>query len=537
MLFNQKKERKNFLDRIKSGKKSLDFEYEQKKKLENSFKEEINFLKEKLQDAKESEERFISSISHEIRTPLTSIIGYSDLLLSSKIGYQEKDYVKHIEYSSNLLLSLVNDVLDVTRAENSTLEFDVSTVSINKLMSECMEVVKPNVENGVECEVILPSQNLEVLGDYVRLKQIFVNILRNSSKFTQSGFIRFFIKETHEQENELNIIFSIEDSGIGIDYDDQGTLFQPFKKGLNKEFNSSGLGMFVTKTLVELMGGTIIFKTSKQEGTTFLITLSLKKSLRGESKEIGIYNKSYEGIKILLVEDIDINRSMFKRMFENYFNADVSEATNGKEAIEEIKESSFDIVFMDLQMPVLDGLEATKEIRKFNQKVPILALTANITTIDKQLSFQVGMNGFIKKPLELDEVLKHFDRLNLKFTVKEASTYQKDKESKELKSFKEKAYARLRSVHKDEEIADELFLVAKTSIEDYLEKSMKFLQEQDIEQILKTLHTLKGIFWTYGLKEEGDLIASEEKRLKDYKKISSSLKESLINLREFVTHT
>ncbi len=532
MLITKTKESRDLKNRLTRAKKSIDFEYENRMELEKNYELTQKKLQKELQLAKESEDRFISSISHEIRTPLSSIIGFSSLLLDSKISKTEKEYVKNIEYSANILLSLVNDVLDVNRFENQGIELDLGNVNIHNVIYECIETTSPLIEKGVECVANLPKEDLFVLADYVRLKQIFINLLRNAAKLTKSGFIKISIEDVQESADDILVAFSVEDSGFGID-DSDNKLFSPFRDGNKKVFNSTGLGLYITKNLVEIMGGKISYESAKGVGTTFQVTLSFKKSLSNEL-HVGAFEKNYDGITILLVEDIDINRSMYKKIFENNFNAVVTEACHGQEALEVLKGENFDVVFMDIEMPVLNGLEATKKIREFNKKIPILALTANITDIDKQLSYQVGMNGFIKKPLDLQDLLKIFDRLNIDFVQKKVQKETVFSEA-QTKSFKSKAYNRLMEVHKDESIASELFLIAKNSIANYLQNAVAYLEEQNIEKLLKTMHTLKGVFWTYGLKEEGDLISSEEKVLKRERKPSNTLEKNLLDLSEFVS--
>lgn len=352
---------------------------------------------------------FLANMSHEIRTPLNGIIGNSELLLNLDKEDNPEDYIKTIAHSGQLLLSLVNNILDLSKLEANRLELSRVPFNLRELINQVEGVfVALAQEKAIYIDFLVDqSVPLNLIGDPSQVKQVLVNLIGNAVKFTKKGGVSISVVCTMV-DDDVDLFFKVNDTGIGISSESQKHIFDRFyqvNQDLSREFQGTGLGLIIAKNLVELMGGSISLESYLGKGSCFSFNMKLKK---GEDKIVSLI-KEYEGdlpdLKILIAEDNEINQMLLKKQLSN-FKYDVDIASNGLEAIAMLKRQSYDLILMDVQMPELDGVSATKIIRgdqELHQPI-IIALTANAMKDDKDKCMAVGMNDYLSKPISVDDL-------------------------------------------------------------------------------------------------------------------------------------
>jgi PAS domain S-box-containing protein len=363
------------------------------------------------QDAARAKELFLANMSHEIRTPLNGIIGMIRELNKGEVLQSQKGYINSAIKASRHLLSVVNNILDITKIETG--EFNLTEVhfKMKNLLQDLMVILEPNA-NAKNIQLHLSSNtqiNNIYFGDEARIRQILINLVGNAIKFTDQGSVN--INCNTDVNNPEHIIFSIKDTGIGMDDSYVKNAFQKFQQedsSISRKFGGTGLGLYITKELVDLMKGKISINSIKGKGTE--INVELKLPIGNEnlikSKNITKEDSSIRPCNVLLVEDNEMNRLVASFALQNK-NIQVTEAQNGKEAVELVKNESFDLILMDLQMPIMNGIEATKIIRQELMKTtPIIALTANAFKSDLEMILDIGMNDYLTKPFEEYDLLQ-----------------------------------------------------------------------------------------------------------------------------------
>ena len=385
----------------------------------------------------EAKEMFLANISHEFRTPLNAIQGMGELLERTDLTMQQKKYIKAIQTSSNNLTVIVNDILNVAKITSGHLQVEKIGFNLEELIENTIESLYPIARSkGLVLNFDVDKSIAPVLiGDPVRLSQIFVNLLNNAIKFTLEGqvVLRAYIKGNSQDYNE--VFFEIIDTGIGIDESKIDKIFDDFVQedgSISRRFGGTGLGLSIVKKLVDKAGGTISVKSKKGEGTTFSFVLKFD---IGKEEDLPQNDYSTEPIKelenlnVLLAEDNELNQMRAAHLLE-YLNMNVVIANNGIEAVDKIQEQKIDLILMDMQMPEMDGLEATKIIReKHDKNVPIIALTANSVEGDKQKCRDAGMNDFLSKPFKGAELIRIIKKLIAK---KEEKIVEKKEEPKKI---------------------------------------------------------------------------------------------------------
>ena len=355
---------------------------------------------------------FLANISHEIRTPMNGVIGMAELLACTPLTAEQRKHLKAIQVSGRSLLTLLNDVLDFSRLESKRLTVEHSPFVPRDVVDDCIEIMAPlAAANGLGLSASIAGDVVDaVLGDQYRTRQVLLNLLSNAIKFTPSGEVRVSLSSRPVGEDRIEVRFSVTDTGPGIGSDDLGRLFVAFQQldgSSTRPHGGAGLGLAISKRLTELMGGTISVETVPGQGSTFHFTIvgeptalpSLHLLERGPTRPV-----VQSPLRILLAEDDAVNRVVLIGMLQHLgYQADA--VTNGIEALQALDRQAYDVVLMDVQMPGVDGLEATRRIRSSGRNQPyIIALTAHALAGDRERCLAAGMNAYLTKPLGLTDI-------------------------------------------------------------------------------------------------------------------------------------
>lgn len=596
-------------------------------------------VNKELEDSLDNEKRFIASVSHELRTPLTAILGYSELLDDTALNNKQKRYLDNIVQSSDHLLALISDLLDVAKLEDNRIELSPKEFDLDDMLNECANLIKSKINPDVEFVTDIPLLDYPIISDDKRLKQILINLLSNAAKFTKKGSVRFYVKEIQELENrQLKVVINVDDTGDGIPEEIAQTLFDPFQS--TDKTQGTGLGLYISQQLARLMDGEISVESKKGVGSSFSVTIIVERSdkkeigkeLRGASlmmfaqkddfmdkiskefmglgvnfqnysiensdktsalvqmivsgrfydiavfdmdifknhtshiagtlrainpdvKLIGLVGEDsdkhftefdkviykpiayqrfvkemetiysseffgevketdYSDLNILIVEDVELNREYEKEMLNNFFAISCDTAVNGQEAVSKAKTNQYDAILMDMRMPVMDGLDATRAIRAFDKATPIICMSANVYKEDKIAAQESGMNDFIEKPLsKLDIENKLIKLINNEFnetketqneTTKEINTKITGEEMKKM------AFDHLQN-NFNAETSNKLFLKALESIGEYVKRIETNFSSKDTPALIEDFHILKGVCSNIGLKEIADDAGSLQK--------------------------
>ena len=359
------------------------------------------------ENAVKAKQQFLSNMSHEIRTPMNAIIGFTKVLLKTELSAKQKEYLTSIKLSGDSLIVLINDILDLAKVDAGKMTFEQIPFKLSLSISAMLHLFETKIqEKNLRLVKEYDDKIPEVLvGDPVRLHQIILNLISNAVKFTSKGEITVCIKLLNENEEKVTIQFSVSDTGIGIAEDKIKKIFENFQQassGTSRLYGGTGLGLAIVKQLVEPQGGSISVESKINEGSTFSFILPFQKTKEDAETELGLVELDTEitNIKVLVVEDIALNQLLMRTLLDDFgFECDI--ASNGKLAIEKLRSKSYDIILMDLQMPEMNGFEATEYIRyTMNSVIPIIALTADVTTVDLAKCKAVGMNDYIAKPVD-----------------------------------------------------------------------------------------------------------------------------------------
>jgi PAS domain S-box-containing protein len=359
------------------------------------------------EDAVQAKQQFLSNMSHEIRTPMNAIIGFTKVVLKTELSLKQQEYLMAIKTSGDALIVLINDILDLAKVDAGKMDFEQTPFKLAMTLSAMLHLFEPKIqEKNLSLAKDYDKRIPEVLiGDPVRLHQIILNLVSNAVKFTSEGEILVSAQVLSENEAGVTIEFSIRDTGIGIEEGKLKNIFENFQQATSatsRLFGGTGLGLAIAKQLVEAQGGTIQVKSKPNEGTTFSFTLNFLKTNAKAEIETVLSGLDPEIInaKILVVEDIALNQLLMRTLLEDFgFECDI--VANGKLAIEKLQAEFYDIILMDLQMPEMNGFEATEFIRNtMHSSIPIIALTADVTTSDMTRCKAVGMDDYISKPVD-----------------------------------------------------------------------------------------------------------------------------------------
>ena len=357
---------------------------------------ELTTARDRAEESNRLKSAFLANMSHEIRTPLNAIVGFSGILASTDEEEEKQEYVSIIENNNTLLLQLISDILDLSKIEAGTLEFQYSNIDLNKMLNELTSSLQLKIKSEkVQLTCHLAEKNCFIHTEKNRLSQLLINLISNAIKFTTEGYIRFGYELRGKE-----IYFYVSDTGCGSPKDKQKSIFGRFVK-LNSFEQGTGLGLSICQTLVEHMGGTIGVDSEEGKGSTFWFTLPYKAAIAVEEsikkEEIQPISIEKNKFTILIAEDNESNYKLFASILKGEYQ--LIHAWDGQEAVEMFKQYNPQIILMDINMPVMDGYEATKEIRKYSAKVPIIAITAFAYASDEQRVMESGFDGYMPKPI------------------------------------------------------------------------------------------------------------------------------------------
>ena len=383
--------------------------------------EQLRKAKEIAEQSAKMKEQFLANISHEMRTPMNAILGMSNLMLQTPLDKEQDSYMNSVKQSSKNLLGIINDILEISSIENGKIDFEAKPFNLHVVVEELIKMFSYKAkQQGLQLYVDI-DKNVEkqFIGDGLRLNQVLMNLIGNAIKFTEKGFVKISVRKLGENDSNAKIQFEVEDTGIGIPADKLESVFETFvriKHKTNKLYQGTGLGLAISKQLVELQGGSIHAASQEDKGSVFTAVLDFTKAEQYQETN-NISNKHREKVtlrtnkqvNILLVEDHKLNQIVARRTLEKEFeNVVVSIADNGQIAIDMFNEKNYDLILMDIQMPVMNGYEATEYIRtKFaepKRSIPIFAMTAHAHMAKDQKFKEYGMDDCVLKPFEPEDL-------------------------------------------------------------------------------------------------------------------------------------
>ena len=387
---------------------------------------ELEAQKERAEYSERVKEQFLANMSHEIRTPMNAILGVTRLLLEKEPRTDQLKYLNAIKHASDNLLVIINDILDLSKIEAGKINFERIGFNLRDEILSVIDTIKVNADDknltlNYEIDDAVPKI---ISGDPYRLSQILLNLVGNAIKFTEKGGVTIKVASVMNDGNNMELLFSVTDTGIGIAKDKLDYIFDMFTQetsSTTRKFGGSGLGLAICKKLVELQGGSIHVESEPGKGSVFSFRIKYKIEKNQHITETAnadkpIIKNNLKGIRILLAEDNEFNQMVAVDTLESAIeDVKVDIAKNGKEAVDMIQINNYDIVLMDIQMPEMDGHEATKMIRSSHDNkinaIPIIAMTASVIKAEVDKCFESGMNEFVGKPFSVDELMEKISKM------------------------------------------------------------------------------------------------------------------------------
>lgn len=478
--------------------------------VDDALKEQMD-INAKLKKALNTQKIFVSSISHDIRTPLNSIIGFLELLECTDLDSEQQGYVQKSLVSSKHLLRLISDVLDVSKIDANQMEFFEAPFDYGALLEEIKNIVSSRCDDRVKLEFEDPEIDRQLIGDADRIKQILINLLSNALKFTKEGFVKLSTTVKHRQKHSIELEICVEDSGIGIDKSKLTEIFKPFyqtKESGSKNFNGTGLGLYICKNICEMMKGSIRCESRLGHGSKFVVCLPLKLGKKIDKNQGRLELKydfqttAFRDLKLLIAEDVAYNAELMTAMLDKKFGIrNIRFAKDGLEAIEMVRNGDFEMVFMDIQMPRLDGFGAIRLIREFDKTTPIVVMSANAFKEDITKALRLGANDYITKPIRVDKVAEVLGKYAPKSRKDSCDILLKRHDPKKLNMQKQMFTYYKKNLGLTGKDAKTLYGVCVDSIKNAQLRADAALKKGDFKELYAALHTLKGVLASTGLDE------------------------------------
>ena len=494
--------------------------------IQKSIEEELISAKNIAEQSVQLKERFLTNMSHEIRTPMNGIVGFAKILEETVLDDNQKQSVSAIKTAGQNLMTIINDILDLSKIEADKMTFESVPFSLQKTVGSVMELLGPTAKDKriKLLSDIHPSIQDLLIGDPTRLSQIMINLVGNALKFTEKGYIELAISKETETDTEIGIQFSVTDTGIGIPENKVSTIFESFSQASNetsRKYGGTGLGLTITRKLVELQGGTIDVKSELESGSTFTFKITYTKAKAGDVEVVSDKKKKLDfsflkDIEILLVEDNELNQLLAVKLFKKW-HKEIDIAENGMVAIEKIEKKVYDIILMDIQMPEMDGNEVTKYIRENlkppKSNVPIIAMTAHATADEERRCLSNGMNDYLSKPFEFSVLLdKLFTNLNLPI--------QREYIAEENKQIQENSFEKIVNfdylvefTEGDADFIKEIVTLFLQNTPSTLQSILEWNEKDDLESLRKEVHKFKSSISLLGIEKGMDSILIIENEL------------------------
>lgn len=525
-------EKANIEEELQKSNNNLVYEIEVRKKVElelikaRTIAEESNQLKNS----------FLANMSHEIRTPMNSIIGFTELLQKVNLGKRQNEFVETIKSSTDSLLTIINDILDLSKIEAGMINFEEKLLSIENILHSVNAILAQKAkEKNIELNFVFDNDMPHfLLGDSTRITQIIMNLTSNAIKFTNEGSVQVDVKVLKFEAEQYNVLFTFKDTGIGIPESMIGTIFERFRQAeehTERRYGGTGLGLCIVKQLVELQRGTISVESTVNEGSLFSVTIPFRKDDRKTINlpvriEDNFQQKDLSNLKILLVEDNMVNVKFVLALFSvNNWSADV--VYNGKEAVEKVRNNSYDIILMDIEMPEMNGYVATSIIRQdLKSNIPILGISAHAMAGERDKCMLIGMNDYLSKPINSKLLFAKISSLtqNSKSTLTETA-------KKPLIDIK---YLLVNFNNNKDLIADIIDVFLKTLPEN-LYHITNAIDNNDFKKVKILTHNIKSSIFTMGITTvetivvQMESLCESEKEMKKIKDLNEQL-HSILNL-------
>jgi len=476
---------------------------------------EVMQAKEKAQQVERVKSMFLANMSHEIRTPLNAILGFTQLLeKDDSLPNKAKEYIKIINSSANTLLRIINDVLDLSKLDAGDFVIEKNEFDPNEVFFDIVSLFEAKVrEKQINYKINIDKLPECIKSDEHRLKQVLANLIGNAIKFTpQKGEIIVSINVVEESEDKVKIRFSVKDSGIGIPKDKQKEIFKAFTQvdgSITRKYGGTGLGLTISSRIVRKLGGFIEVESEEGKGSEFYFVLEFEKCKKKIKKIDEEHNFVYEA-KILVAEDDKFNQELIKEIFKKW-GIEIDVVSNGLEAVEKAKQNRYDVIFLDINMPKMSGVDALKEIKKFSTS-PVIALTANAFKEDREKYLKEGFNDVISKPVKLEDLERIL--------------------SKYVKTKKDYLGLFAKSLKLNKEVVKKLVDVYFDSVKDDLKSLKEAIEKNSFEDIHKISHKISGSSINLKMKDIASLAQEIEKNA--INKINIDYKEKFEKLKNLI---
>lgn len=502
-----------------SNNAAMEEAHKREEKLKRMVEErttELNATLEELRHTQKFRDQFLANMSHEIRTPMNAVMGMTNLVLNSPLNDKQKFYLEGIKKSSDTLLHIINDILDFSKIEAGKMELE----HIDFSLAEVVEQVKRTLQHKAEEKGLAFITDIDhslpevIIGDPVRLNQVLMNLAGNAIKFTERGSV---LIELIKGEDDRAIKFSVVDTGIGIPNDKLNAVFESFSQANasdTRKYGGTGLGLTISRQLVELMGGSISIESHEGSGTTFSFTLHpevgsverLHQLMNGEEQ---IDGSIIDGLSILVVDDNEFNRIVARDSLERHSKAKVIATESAGEALRLLKQDHFDVILMDVQMPVMNGYEATRQIREhFDaplKNIPIIALTASALRSDLDKCKEAGMNSFISKPFRVSDLITSIANvLNIAVKTKKKKEVNDDSDINLSTGFTDLTYL-TKFCEDDPDRMNKYINMFTSTAPILIEKLNEALLNNDLLEIASQVHSFKTRWIMMGMNQSAAL--------------------------------